>query len=315
MTWLAQKYITNPYLVGGKKFDIRLYVLVSSYLPLTVYVNRTGFCRFTNTPYDISNMNDKTIHLTNVAVQIHADDYDSDTGGKWMIRDLRKYIEAKHGKEKSDLLFSKIQQIFINSILCVKHVMRYDKHCFELYGYDIMIDDKLKPWLIEVNAAPSLYANTLEDKKLKFTMLNDMLDIIDLENKRFCNNNNSENNNEENMIIHNGTFDLVYKDRYINPDPETGFPKCMVGCRELNDGERNRYYKHPILKEINKSIFEVEKEKKLKLAESLKPKSPVLSSSATCIEPKKKRPKKKRSSTAIARSRSISSLSPIIPNE
>ena len=78
-TYIAQKYIENPYLIGGmrseamvtslslstllagKKFDIRLYTLVVSYNPLIIYIHRVGFCRFSNYQYslakeDISNL-------------------------------------------------------------------------------------------------------------------------------------------------------------------------------------------------------------------------------------------------------------------
>jgi hypothetical protein len=52
--YVAQRYIENPYLVGGKKFDLRLYVLVTSYMPLTVWMYRSGFARFSNSRFSMN---------------------------------------------------------------------------------------------------------------------------------------------------------------------------------------------------------------------------------------------------------------------
>mmetsp|Transcript_3336 Transcript_3336/g.522 ORF Transcript_3336/g.522 Transcript_3336/m.522 type:complete len:82 (-) Transcript_3336:152-397(-) len=47
-----------------------------------------------------------------------------------------------------------------------------------MYGYDILIDDKCKPWLIEINASPSLSATTKYDKELKMNLLRDIYKIV-----------------------------------------------------------------------------------------------------------------------------------------
>lgn len=73
--YICQKYIADPLLIGGKKFDLRLYVLVTSYHPLTVYLNRSGFARFTHYRYDESKIGCTEIHLTNVAIQKMTEEY------------------------------------------------------------------------------------------------------------------------------------------------------------------------------------------------------------------------------------------------
>lgn len=117
-------------------------------MPLTVYIHRNGFARFTNKRYHPNDIYDITAHLTNVAIQKKAEDYDSETGGKWHVKQFRKYVAAKHGRAASDKLFDEIQSILIRALLSVQPVMMKDSHCFELYGFDVLIDSDLRPWIL-----------------------------------------------------------------------------------------------------------------------------------------------------------------------
>ena len=75
--YVISRYIDQPLLVGEKKFDLRIYVLVTSYRPLKVWLSSKGFARFCNEKYtnDMSDIDNMMSHLTNVVIQKNSEDY------------------------------------------------------------------------------------------------------------------------------------------------------------------------------------------------------------------------------------------------
>lgn len=98
--------------------------------------------------------------------------------GKLSLRNLRLHLEAVYGLERVERLFEEIGWVIVHSLKAVQSVVINDRHCFEMYGYDIIIDNRLKPWLLEVNASPSLSASTESDRALKLGLISDVLDIV-----------------------------------------------------------------------------------------------------------------------------------------
>ncbi len=71
---------------------------------------------------------------------------------------------SKFGTEATNACFNEIKNLAIKTLKSVSKIMSNEQNCFELYGFDIMLDDTLKPWLIEVNGSPSMRANTKKDR-------------------------------------------------------------------------------------------------------------------------------------------------------
>lgn len=118
-------------------------------------------------------------------------------------------------------MFKQMDDIFIKSLQSVQKIMINDKHCFELYGYDILLDGNLKPWLIETNASPSLTASNQEDNELKVRLLDDMINVIDMEGRL---------TGKEKRI---GGFDLIYNDGPVYYD-EAGVETFNLNTLRLN---------------------------------------------------------------------------------
>ncbi|XP_071556950.1 probable tubulin polyglutamylase TTLL9 [Temnothorax nylanderi] len=76
-----------------------------------------------------------------------------------------------------------ITGVIMGSLLAVQPAMMQDRNCFELYGYDILLSDDLRPWLLEINASPALTGTDNEDQRLKSDLVDDVLNVLDFEGR------------------------------------------------------------------------------------------------------------------------------------
>lgn len=189
---LVAKYIDNPFLINGYKFDLRLYVAVTSFDPLVIYLHKEGLTRFATEKYKkgIRHLGNQCMHLTNYSVNRRSANYVrcydpnvEDYGNKWSLTALMFYLE-KRGFNTATLR-AQIKDIVIKAVVsaggpiasaCKTEVPNHG-NCFELFGFDILLDDTLRPWLLEINFSPSLACDLPLDLKIKSKVVADLLNL------------------------------------------------------------------------------------------------------------------------------------------
>lgn len=184
---VAQHYVDRPLTINGAKFDLRLYVYVPSLEPLRIYIYEEGLVRFASVPYSrcVSTVSNKYMHLTNYSINKLAEqDGVADCPvPKWRLSELWQYFE--NGGINSAVIREQIEDVIMKAfIACEKairdHMIRHIQHgfiCHELFGVDILLDEDLKPWLLEVNISPSLHSGTPLDISVKAPLAKDVLNM------------------------------------------------------------------------------------------------------------------------------------------
>ncbi|OAF66871.1 hypothetical protein A3Q56_05427 [Intoshia linei] len=186
---ICQQYISKPLLIDDFKFDLRLYALVTSCDPLRIFVFNDGLGRFATCKYsEPSNTNVENIfmHLTNYAINKQNSNFvrDDEEGSKRRITTIMKYLKNK-GYD-TDKIWQNIYDVIIKTLIAAQAVLKHNYRtcfpnhvrgsaCFEILGFDILIDKKLKPYLLEVNHSPSFHTDAKLDKEIKESLLFDTL--------------------------------------------------------------------------------------------------------------------------------------------
>ncbi|XP_066958214.1 tubulin polyglutamylase TTLL5-like isoform X1 [Macrobrachium rosenbergii] len=194
-TSLVCRYIDSPLLVDGYKCDLRLYVAVTSLDPLVVYLYEEGLVRLATVKYQHGkNLWNPCIHLTNYSVNKFHSNYVQnedpevdDQGNKWSLSAFLRHLKSQ-GIDTGSMMRS-IEDVIIKSLLAASYQMNtatnmfvpHHRNCFELYGFDILVDNQLKPWVLEVNLSPSLNIDQPLDLKIKSAMLADLFSLVGIQ--------------------------------------------------------------------------------------------------------------------------------------
>ncbi|KAJ4943449.1 hypothetical protein JOQ06_005950 [Pogonophryne albipinna] len=250
--FIVQEYLDKPFLMEGYKFDLRIYILVTSCDPLRIFLYNDGLVRMGTEKYHApseANLSQLYMHLTNYSVNKHNENFERDEtvdkGSKRSISwfneflrandyDVAKFwgdvsawarppnpspapssqtepgrlqanssawgltVEGKLCAEcvcRSEHVYTSctVGELVVKTIIVaephVLHAYRMcrpgqppgsDSVCFEVLGFDIILDRKLKPWLLEINRAPSFGTDQKIDHDVKKGVLLDALKLLNI---------------------------------------------------------------------------------------------------------------------------------------
>lgn len=173
---VAQTYI-DPLLIDGYKFDLRIYVLLASITPLKLYVFHDGIVRVCSKKYT-NKFTSYFPHLTNVTF--------NKKGRYKDISDISRLISEVY-KEGNELNWDRIEEVILLSVLAALPTLaeaeeklcspKFIQRCFQILGFDILLDKEKDPHVLEVNYRPSLDFNRSCERRMKVEMIRDAINI------------------------------------------------------------------------------------------------------------------------------------------
>jgi hypothetical protein len=176
---VAQEYV-DSYLFENTKFDLRIYALVASVNPLRIYVYRDGVARFCSVQ---ATENSLYAMLTNVALNKSNPDMEISKISR-LLSDILPILERQSGVSIANF-WERVDSAIALSIMSGYGYLRKGEEwncpkvgysrCFQILGFDILLDRDLNPHVLEINYRPSLEYYRGRERRMKVGMIRDAI--------------------------------------------------------------------------------------------------------------------------------------------
>eukprot|EP00932_Pfiesteria_piscicida_P021479 SRR837773.8268.p1 GENE.SRR837773.8268~~SRR837773.8268.p1 ORF type:complete len:273 (-),score=38.11 SRR837773.8268:1-741(-) len=112
--------------------------------------------------YDLGDLQDRERHISNWQVNRHGRHGHVADGAVASLQAFRQELCDMTGREDywDAELLPKIETLIVHTLRASKEQLEPRSRSFELFGFDIIIDEAMRPWLLEVNLSPGCDCRT-----------------------------------------------------------------------------------------------------------------------------------------------------------